>query len=305
MSHEHTASTPAWIETSALTAPALLGAAAGLLLGDLMHRSARRGVGIGLGALGRGVVVALCGRRRRGLGHRPEKPGRRAPQDPTHPRRGHRHAGLRRSGRGTARARADLTNHARGGDRNHGTRGSGPGQPSGTAPSGDSLAPRGSAIWRTRLPRSGPRFSGLRGFHPSGGSHQPRSLRGRSGARDARECRGARGNRRLGGAARRPDDPFQHGLCLRRSDTRAADRNRRPQSRSMPMAAANSPANAPCSPTRETSCSASPGSSARKNPRSSIKSSTPPSPAARSPPWPTNSRCPPTPPISPGGWTTC
>ena len=44
--------TPAWIETSALTAPALLGAAAGLLLGDLMHRGARRGVGIGLGALG-------------------------------------------------------------------------------------------------------------------------------------------------------------------------------------------------------------------------------------------------------------
>ncbi|MEO5713675.1 MAG: hypothetical protein ABIT37_09315 [Luteolibacter sp.] len=44
--------TPAWMETSALTAPALLGAAAGLLLGDLMHRGARRGVGIGLGALG-------------------------------------------------------------------------------------------------------------------------------------------------------------------------------------------------------------------------------------------------------------
>jgi hypothetical protein len=56
MADEHTQSTPAWIETSALTAPALLGAAAGLLLGDLMHRSARRGVGIGLGALG---VAAL------------------------------------------------------------------------------------------------------------------------------------------------------------------------------------------------------------------------------------------------------
>ncbi len=47
---------PAWIENSALTAPALLGAAAGLLLGDLMHPSARRGVGIGLGVLG---VAAL------------------------------------------------------------------------------------------------------------------------------------------------------------------------------------------------------------------------------------------------------
>lgn len=56
MADEHSQSTPAWIETSALTAPALLGAAAGLLLGDLMHRSARRGVGIGLGALG---VAAL------------------------------------------------------------------------------------------------------------------------------------------------------------------------------------------------------------------------------------------------------
>jgi hypothetical protein len=45
------------METSALTAPALLGAAAGLLLGDLMHRSARRGVGIGLGALGVALLL--------------------------------------------------------------------------------------------------------------------------------------------------------------------------------------------------------------------------------------------------------
>jgi hypothetical protein len=53
MADEYSETTnPAWIETSALTAPALLGAAAGLLLGDLMHRGARRGVGIGLGALG-------------------------------------------------------------------------------------------------------------------------------------------------------------------------------------------------------------------------------------------------------------
>lgn len=47
---------PPWIENSALTAPALLGAAAGLLLGDLMHPGARRGVGIGLGVIG---VAAL------------------------------------------------------------------------------------------------------------------------------------------------------------------------------------------------------------------------------------------------------
>ena len=56
MNDEHSESTPAWVENSALTAPALLGAAAGLLLGDLMHRSARRGIGIGIGALG---VAAL------------------------------------------------------------------------------------------------------------------------------------------------------------------------------------------------------------------------------------------------------
>lgn len=53
MADEYSETTaPAWVENSALTAPALLGAAAGLLLGDLMHRSARRGVGIGLGVLG-------------------------------------------------------------------------------------------------------------------------------------------------------------------------------------------------------------------------------------------------------------
>lgn|SRR5687768_15776127 len=56
MAQEHADTTPEWIENTALTAPALLGAAAGFLLGDLMHRSARRGVGIGLGALG---VAAL------------------------------------------------------------------------------------------------------------------------------------------------------------------------------------------------------------------------------------------------------
>lgn len=56
MADEHTDTTPVWIETSALTAPALLGAAAGFLLGDLMHRGARRGLGIGLAAAG---VAAL------------------------------------------------------------------------------------------------------------------------------------------------------------------------------------------------------------------------------------------------------
>jgi hypothetical protein len=56
MAEEICESTAAWVETSALSAPALLGAAAGLLLGDLMHPSARRAVGVGLGALG---VAAL------------------------------------------------------------------------------------------------------------------------------------------------------------------------------------------------------------------------------------------------------
>lgn len=60
MSDEHSESTPAWIETSALTAPALLGASAGLLLGDLMHRGARRGVGIGLGALGIAALLPFA-----------------------------------------------------------------------------------------------------------------------------------------------------------------------------------------------------------------------------------------------------
>lgn len=52
MDDEFIETTPAWIETSALIAPALLGASAGLLVSDLMHRRARRGLGVGLGALG-------------------------------------------------------------------------------------------------------------------------------------------------------------------------------------------------------------------------------------------------------------
>lgn len=41
-----------WIETSALAAPALLGAAAGILAGELLHRNARRGLTLALGGLG-------------------------------------------------------------------------------------------------------------------------------------------------------------------------------------------------------------------------------------------------------------
>jgi hypothetical protein len=49
-----------WQESSAMAAPALLGAAAGLLLGDLMHRGARRGVGLGLGILGVAALLPLA-----------------------------------------------------------------------------------------------------------------------------------------------------------------------------------------------------------------------------------------------------
>lgn len=56
MSDTHTDTTPAWVEGSAMAAPAILGAAAGLLLGNLMNPGARRGLGLGLGVLG---VAAL------------------------------------------------------------------------------------------------------------------------------------------------------------------------------------------------------------------------------------------------------
>jgi hypothetical protein len=60
MADAHSDTTPAWIETTALTAPALLGAAAGLLLGDLMHPRARRGIGIGIGALGIAALLPFA-----------------------------------------------------------------------------------------------------------------------------------------------------------------------------------------------------------------------------------------------------
>lgn len=48
-----------WIETTALVAPGLLGAATGLLLGDVMHRNARKGVAIALAGLGIAALVPL------------------------------------------------------------------------------------------------------------------------------------------------------------------------------------------------------------------------------------------------------
>lgn len=57
MVNEHVDTTPVWVEGSALSAPVILGAAAGLLVGDMMSEKARRGVGLGLGILG--VVAVL------------------------------------------------------------------------------------------------------------------------------------------------------------------------------------------------------------------------------------------------------
>jgi hypothetical protein len=48
-----------WTEATALAAPALLGAAAGLILGDLMNPNARRGVTIGVAALGVATLLPL------------------------------------------------------------------------------------------------------------------------------------------------------------------------------------------------------------------------------------------------------
>ncbi len=56
MSNQHKDATPVWVEGSTLAAPVILGAAAGLLVGDMMHSNARRGVGISLGIVG---ILAL------------------------------------------------------------------------------------------------------------------------------------------------------------------------------------------------------------------------------------------------------
>lgn len=48
-----------WTENTALAAPALLGAAAGLILGEVMNSSARRGIAIGMAALGVAALLPL------------------------------------------------------------------------------------------------------------------------------------------------------------------------------------------------------------------------------------------------------
>lgn len=60
MPEEFGDTTPPWVENSAMAAPALLGAATGLLLSDLMHPNARRALGVGLGALGVAALLPLA-----------------------------------------------------------------------------------------------------------------------------------------------------------------------------------------------------------------------------------------------------
>lgn len=49
-----------WMEATALAAPALLGAAGGLILGELMHARARRGVALGFAAVGIATLLPLA-----------------------------------------------------------------------------------------------------------------------------------------------------------------------------------------------------------------------------------------------------
>ncbi len=46
-----------WTDHTAMVAPALMGTAAGLLLGEMMHRGARRGLAFGLLALGVAAIT--------------------------------------------------------------------------------------------------------------------------------------------------------------------------------------------------------------------------------------------------------
>jgi hypothetical protein len=60
MSDTHSNVTPVWVESSALVAPAILGASAGLLLSNFMHNNARRGLGISLGVIGIAALLPIA-----------------------------------------------------------------------------------------------------------------------------------------------------------------------------------------------------------------------------------------------------
>lgn len=57
MEYEHSESPKNWTDTSASVGPALLGAAAGLLIADLLHGNARRAAGITIAALGVAAIA--------------------------------------------------------------------------------------------------------------------------------------------------------------------------------------------------------------------------------------------------------
>jgi hypothetical protein len=57
MSDDFDDAVPTWMESTAMAAPVLLGTAAGILLGESMHKGARRGVALGLGVLGVGALL--------------------------------------------------------------------------------------------------------------------------------------------------------------------------------------------------------------------------------------------------------
>ena len=57
MEYENSETPRNWVDTSASVGPALLGAAAGLLVADLLHGNARRAVGIAAAALGVAAVT--------------------------------------------------------------------------------------------------------------------------------------------------------------------------------------------------------------------------------------------------------
>jgi hypothetical protein len=59
MADTHSNVTPDWVESSALVAPAILGASVGLLLSNSMHRNARRGLGLGLGIIGVAALLPI------------------------------------------------------------------------------------------------------------------------------------------------------------------------------------------------------------------------------------------------------
>jgi len=57
MEYENSETPRNWMDTGASAGPALLGAAAGLLIADLLHGNARRAAGIGLAALGVAAIA--------------------------------------------------------------------------------------------------------------------------------------------------------------------------------------------------------------------------------------------------------